>query len=284
MERQKRVATVHDISGFGRCSLTVALPIISAAGIEATVMPTALLSTHTGGLDGYSFLDLTGEMKKFADHWQSLGIGFDGIYSGYLGSDEQIGVVADFIGRFKRPETIVLIDPAMADNGKMYPSFSMDFAKSMAGLCAKADVIVPNITEACFMLGREFKDGPYTKDYIEDLLRALLALGPKKVVLTGVSFDDIELGAACLDGETGKISYYMSKRIEGYFHGTGDVYGSVLMSSLLCGKTLEQSIAEAVEFTHAAIMRTKEAGSDIRFGVNFEAGLGTLAQRLGNIH
>lgn len=281
MQKQKRVAAIHDISGIGRCSLTVALPIISAAGIECGVMPTAVLSTHTGGLEGYSFLDLTDEMSKFANHWQSLGFSFDGIYSGYLGSPRQILLVEDFICRFNGPQTLVLIDPVMADHGKMYSGFAPDFAKSMASLCKKADVIVPNITEACFMLGREYRDGPYDRAYIEELLSGLASLGPKKAVLTGVDFGDGALGAASVEG--GQIRYAMAKRIDGYYHGTGDVFGSVLVSALLKGKPLDESTAIAVEFTHDAILRTKEAGTDVRLGVNFEGGLGRLAQKLGNI-
>ena len=155
MERLKRAAAIHDISGFGKCSLTVALPIISAMGIEVSVIPTAVLSTHTGGFTGFTYRDLTGDMRPIAEHWNSLGIKFDAIYSGFLGSVEQIDIVTDFIDDFKEKDTVVLVDPAMADGGKMYTVFDMDFAKQMTRLCAKADIIVPNFTEAAFMLGEE---------------------------------------------------------------------------------------------------------------------------------
>ena len=148
MSAQKRVAAIHDISGFGKCSLTVALPIISAAGIETTIMPTAVLSTHTGGFTGYTYRDLTGDLRAIAEHWKSLELHFDAIYSGFLGSFEQIDIVKDFIDMFRADGNITVVDPAMADNGQMYSLFNMEFAKAMASLCAKADIVVPNITEA----------------------------------------------------------------------------------------------------------------------------------------
>ena len=276
MTHQKRIAAIHDISGFGKCSLTVALPIISAAGIEVAVMPTALLSTHTGGFEGYTYRDLTKDMRPIAAHWKSLGIAFDAIYSGFLGSFEQIAIVRDFIESFRREGSVVLVDPAMADNGKMYPLFNMDFAKEMAGLCAKADIIVPNMTEAAFLLGEEYREKPYTKEYIEGLLKKLSAIGPVKVVLTGVMFDENKLGAATYDGQTGEISYAFSAAIPGSYHGTGDIFASVMLAAYLNCKTLAQSAQIAVDFTHGCIQRTKNAGTDVRYGVNFEAGLPKL--------
>ena len=277
MSRQKRVAAIHDISGFGKCSLTVALPIISAAGIEAAIMPTAVLSTHTGGFTGYTYRDLTEDLRPFAAHWKSLGLKFDAIYSGFLGSFEQIEIVKDFIADFRRDGCVAVVDPAMADNGKMYTLFDMKFAKEMASLCAVADIIVPNITEAVFMLGREYKEGPYTKEYIEELLRALGGIGPSKVVLTGVCFDEKQIGAASYDKDTDEIFYALSDTIPGYYHGTGDVYASALVAAYLSGRNLADSARIAVDFVCGSIKRTREAGTDVRFGVNFEAGLRKLA-------
>lgn len=194
MERLKRAAAIHDISGFGKCSLTVALPIISAMGIEVSVIPTAVLSTHTGGFTGFTYRDLTGDMRPIAEHWKSLGIKFDAIYSGFLGSVEQIDIVTDFIDDFKEKNTVVLVDPAMADGGKMYTVFDMDFAKQMARLCAKADIIVPNFTEAAFMLGEEYRPAPYSKEYVESTLRRLSCLGPSKVV-----------HGSCIRRQTGRL-------------------------------------------------------------------------------
>ncbi len=282
MERQKRVAAIHDISGFGKCSLTVALPIISAAGVETTVMPTAVLSTHTGGFTGFTYRDLTEDMRPIADHWQSLNIGFDGIYSGFLGSFEQIDIVCEFIDKFKKSDdTVVIVDPAMADNGKMYTIFDMAFAKKMASLCAKADIIVPNFTEAAFILGEEYVEPPYSKEYVEGLLKRLAALGPKKIVLTGVTFDNEKLGSASYDAETETIDYCLSDIIDGYYHGTGDVYASAFLGAYLNGKTLAESAAVAVDFTRGSIQRTKDAGTDVRFGVDFERGLPKYIKDLG---
>ncbi len=280
MERQKRVAAIHDISGFGKCSLTVALPIISAAGVECTCMPTAVLSTHTGGFTGYTYRDLTEDMRPITDHWKSLDLKFDSIYSGFLGSFEQIDIVSEFIDKFGG-DALTMVDPAMADNGVMYTIFDEAFAKKMATLCAKADIVVPNFTEAAFMLGEAYVEPPYTKEYVESLLKKLAAMGPSKVVLTGVAFDNEKLGAATYDSLTGEISYALADRIEGYFHGTGDVYASALLGAVLNGKSLAEAAQIAVEFTCGSIQRTKEAGTDIRFGVDFERGLPEYIKKLG---
>lgn len=281
MERQKRVAAVHDISGFGKCSLTVALPIISAAGIETSVVPTAVLSTHTGGFEGFTYRDLTGDLRAFIGHWKSLNIGFDAVYSGFLGSFEQLDIVSELFDSFKTPETLIMVDPVMADNGKMYGVFPDTFAAGMAKLCSKAELIVPNITEAAFLLGREYKQGPYDRGFIEKLLGELALLGPRRVVLTGVCFDEDELGAASYDADTGRVCYSMSKRIEGYYHGTGDVFASALLSALIRGFSLDQATRISVDFTCGCILRTCRAATDRRFGVNFEAGLPEFIERLG---
>ncbi|MFA5449495.1 MAG: pyridoxamine kinase [Clostridia bacterium] len=276
MNAQKRVMALHDISCFGRCSLTVALPIISAVGYETAVIPTAVLSTHTGGFENYTYRDLTEDIEPIARHWQSLSLGFDAIYSGFLGSFRQIEIVKTLFEDFKTEDNIILVDPVMGDNGKLYSVFSKDFPQGMRTLCQNADIIVPNITEAVLMLDEEYREGPYTQSYIEILLKKLAAIGAKKVVLTGVYFDDIDLGAASYDAESGLVSYSFSKRIEGYYHGTGDVFGSALLGALLSDKPLETAVKIAVDFTTASIARTKAAGTDVRFGVNFEEGLGAL--------
>lgn len=280
MERQKRVAAIHDISGFGKCSLTVALPVISAAGIETSVIPTAVLSTHTGGITGYTYRDLTADMPGFAEHWKSLGLTFDAVYSGYLGSEEQIDIVSRFIDDFRRDGCFAIVDPAMADNGKMYALFDRKFAGAMRRLCAKADIIVPNITEACFMLGMDYVAGPYTKDFIEDILKRLSDLGPEKTVLTGVCFDEHTVGAASYDRATGETAYTLRDRFDGMYHGTGDVFASALTAALLKGKTLKKAVETAVVFTVGSIKRTAEGGMDHRYGVDFERGLGDFIKAL----
>jgi pyridoxine kinase len=270
MKRLKRVAAIHDISGFGKCSLTVALPIISAAGIETTVLPTAVLSTHTGGFTGFTYRDLTEDMAPVTAHWKSLDIRFDAIYTGFLGSFEQLNLVTHFFETFKTNDNIILVDPVMADNGELYKIFTPQFATGMRKLCEKADIIVPNLTEASLLIGEPYHPGPYTEAYIKELLKKLSDLGPKKIVLTGVFFNDVELGAATYDATTGEIAYAFEKRIPGYYHGTGDVFGSALLAAILNDFTLNESAAIAVRFTTSAIQKTASAGTDIRYGVNFE--------------
>ncbi|MCL2512526.1 MAG: pyridoxamine kinase [Oscillospiraceae bacterium] len=282
MEPQKRVAAIHDISGFGRCSLTVALPIISAAGVETAILPTAALSTHTGGLEGYTYRDLTEDIGPFMRHWKSLGLKFDAIYTGFLGSSEQVGLVLEFFGLFKTVGNIAVVDPVMADNGVMYSVFDRSFAAEMRRLCEKADIIVPNFTEAAFLLDEEYHEGPYTKEYTEKMLKNLASLGAGKVVLTGVYFDGEKLGAACYDSVSGGIYYAMAEKIDGFYHGTGDVFGSALTGALMNGKTLEKAADIAVNFTQKSIARTKKAGTDTRFGVNFEKGLGDYIKLVNN--
>ena len=278
MPEQKRVAAIHDISCFGKCSLTVALPVISAMGVEVSAIPTAVLSTHTGGFTGYTFRDLTEDIQPIVRHWQTLNLHFDAFYTGYLGSFEQIDLVRESFHALKSEDTLLAVDPVMADNGKLYAHFPKDFPAGMRKLCAEADLIVPNLTEAALLLNEPYVEGPYERGYIEGLLKRLSAIGPRRVVLTGVWFDDDRLGAASYDRDTGETAVSLAPRIEGYYHGTGDVFASVLVGALLNGCNLPQAVELAVDFTAASIRRTHDAGTDIRFGVNFEAGLSTLAQ------
>jgi pyridoxine kinase len=280
MKQQKRVAAIHDISGFGKCSLTVALPILSAAGIETSVVPTAVLSTHTGGFTGYTYRDLTEDIRPFIKHWKSLNLTFDALYSGFLGSFEQIEIIGELFDAFKTPDNVILIDPVMADNGVLYSIFTPDFAQEMKKLCRKADIIVPNITEASLLVGEPYVNGPYTEEYIRDLLKKLSDIGPRQIVLTGVFLDGSQLGAATYDAATGEISHLLSDRIPGYYHGTGDVFGSALLAALLNGFDLTAATRIAVNFTVASIQRTFDARTDIRFGVNFEQGVPELLREL----
>ncbi|GHV11363.1 pyridoxal kinase [Bacteroidia bacterium] len=284
MKRLQRVAAIHDISGFGKCSLTVALPILSAAGIEATALPTAVLSTHTGGFTGFTYRDLTEDIAPIAAHWKSLDLKFDAIYTGFLGSFEQLELVTKFFETFKTKDNLIFIDPVMADNGELYKIFTPEFAVGMRKLCEKADIIIPNLTEAALLLGEPYNPGPYSEIYIEDLLKKLSALGPKKIVLTGVFFNDQELGAATYDAETGEVAYSFEKRIPGYYHGTGDVFGSALLAALMNGFRLNEAAAIAVRFTTSAIQKTAEAGTDIRFGVHFEQSIPEFLKDLKLLH
>jgi pyridoxine kinase len=281
MNKQKRVLAIHDISCVGRCSLTVALPIISAAGFDTSVLPTAVLSSHTGGFEGFTYRDLTEDINSISDHWQSLGLKFEALYSGFLGSFEQIDLVANLFDRFSRDDTLIVVDPVMADNGVLYSIYSPEMAKGMAKLCAKADIIVPNLTEAAFILNEEYQSENYTQEDIETMLRKLAALGPQKVVLTGISFKNDKLGAAAYDSSTDKVSYAFNEKVDGYFHGTGDIFGSTLLSALLNDFSLEEAIQIAVDYTHQCIVLTVEADQERRYGVCFERALPYLIQRLG---
>ena len=277
---QKRVLAIHDISCFGKCSLTVALPIISSAGIECTVMPTAVLSTHTGGFTGFTYRDLTDDLLPILKHWKSLDLKFDAIYTGFLGSFEQIDIVSSIIDELRGKDTIVIVDPVMADNGELYSIFDPSFPSGMKKLCKKANVILPNITEAALLLEEEYRPGPYSKEYIQNLLQKLSSINNDRVVLTGVFFDEKDLGAATYDHVSGKTSFSLHKIIPGYYHGTGDVFGSAVVSSLVKDCSLERSADIAVNLTAESIERTRNAGTDIRFGVDFETGLKGFAETL----
>ena len=281
MLRQKRAAAIHDISCFGKCSLTVALPVLSAAGIETAVIPTAVLSTHTGGFTDFTYRDLTADMRPIMAHWQSLALRFDAVYSGYLGSFEQVEIVRDFIKMFRTEETLVLVDPAMADGGKLYQTFEPPFVEEMKSLCAHADLIVPNITEAAMLTGETYHEGPYQKAYIERLLRGLLSLGARQAVLTGVWFDERQYGAAGLGSGDRAPHYVFSPKVDGFYHGTGDIFASALLAARMNGRSLEESARIAVDLTCGSILRTKAAGTDLRFGVNFEEGLPAFIRALG---
>ena len=184
-----RVAAIHDMSGFGRCSLTVAIPILSAMGVQCCPLPTAFLSTHTGGFEGFTFLDMTDEMSKVADHWASLGLTFQAVYSGFLGSERQIGVVENFICRFRGPDTVVVVDPVMGDYGRVYQTYTAAMCNGMARLAELADVITPNLTEAALLLGQPYETLPAGEAGLREITERLSLGGRRSVVLTGASLD-----------------------------------------------------------------------------------------------
>ena len=274
-----RVAAIHDLSGFGKCSLTVALPVLSACGIETCCLPTAILSTHTGGLTGYTYRDLTGDMRAFYQHWQSLELTFEAVYTGFLSSPEQIDIVREAAATLKKPGAPVLVDPVMGDHGKLYRVFTPAMVDAMRALCQSATVLVPNLTEAAFLLCEPLLSGPRDAADYEALCRRLQALGPERIVLTGVSLAPELLGACCLDGR--EFSIHMTPRVPGAYHGTGDVYASVLLGALLRGRTLARATALAADFTRACIARTYARGTDPRYGVDFETGLSGLRDFVG---
>ena len=270
---QERILAIHDISCVGRCSLTVALPIISSVGIECSGLPTAVLSTHTGGFTGFTYRDLTEDMVPIDQHWQSLGIKFDAFYTGFLGSFEQIDIVKRLFTDLSHEGTRIYVDPVMADKGKLYSVFGPDFPAGMRQLCEMADVIMPNLTELSFMLGIEYRDGPYTREYIASVLEQARVFGVKQIVLTGISYETGKVGAVYMDYETGDTGEVMRNEIPGYYHGTGDVFSSAFVGAFESGLTLRDAVTAAVNFTVGSIVRTYDAKVDIRYGVNFEAGL-----------
>lgn len=281
MEKQKRALAIEDISCVGRCSLTVALPVLCAAGIDASILPTAVLSTHTGGFTGYTFRDLTEDIAPIAAHWRSLNLQFDAIKTGYLGSLEQISLVDSLISEFRRPETLVLVDPVMGDNGKLYAHFSADFPAHCRSLCRQADILVPNLSEASFLLDSPYLPGPHTEAQIREVLQRLAELGPRHIVLTGVHFNESELGAACYDTQSGSIEYAFAPRIEGFFHGSGDVFACSLLDGLLLNMPLPEAVQLAVDFTQHTVALTAALAQERRYGVCFERALPMLMKRLG---
>lgn len=267
---QTRVLSIQDISCFGKCSLTVALPVISAMGVETCIIPTAILSTHTGGFTGYTWRDLTEDIPKIASHWKTLDLAFDALYTGYLGSFEQIGMVEDVFSEFGK-NAIKFVDPVMGDNGKLYTGFTPEFAARMAELCGKADVIVPNMTEACYMLNREYRPGPYEEEEIKDILLALTGLGCSVAAMTGVVLKSSpdKQGVMAYDRRTNNFCSYYSENLPVKFHGTGDVYASAMCGSLALGRSLELSIQTAVDFTVECIKKSI-GDTDHTYGVRFE--------------
>ena len=275
----KRILTIQDISCVGKCSLTVALPIISAFGVETSVLPTAVLSTHTA-FRGFTFRDLTDDLQSITQHFKSQNINFDALYTGYLGSFKQLNIVKEIFDTFKTKNNFILVDPVMADNGKLYAGFDISFAKEMALLCSKADIIVPNLTEASFMLGTEYIPYGYNEEYIKNLLKKLADIGSKKVVLTGVSFEDQNIGVYCYDRESDNFFYYAQERIPTSFHGTGDVFASTLCGGLTIGKPINDALKIAVDYTVESIKNTINNENHNWYGVDFESALPYLNNKI----
>ncbi|MBQ2757033.1 MAG: pyridoxamine kinase [Clostridia bacterium] len=275
----KKVLTVQDISCVGQCSLTVALPIISACGIETAILPSAVLSTHTGGFSGWTFRDLTDDIPGIVDHWEKEKISFDAIYTGYLGSKRQIALVKDIFARLAVKGGVKVVDPAMADNGKLYYGFDEAFAHEMATLCGAADIALPNITEAAMMTDMPFLAEGYDESYIKELMSRVLALGAKTVVLTGVSYKEGELGVAVLSKGDSAISYYFHERLPKSCHGTGDIFASAFVGGLVSGKTALEAATLAADFTVAG-MRITQQDDTHWYGTKFEKALPMLIAAL----
>ncbi|MBQ9897632.1 MAG: pyridoxamine kinase [Synergistaceae bacterium] len=274
MRKIKRVLSIQDISCLGKCSQTIALPVLSALGSEAVMLPTALLSTHTM-FKNFTFKDLSDQIEPIINHWKSEGVKFDAVYTGYIGSEAQIEQVKNIFKEFKDKDTLIFIDPVMADNGKLYPAFDMNYVKKNAELCACADIIVPNITEACFMTGVEYKE-KYDENYIKLLLDKLNKLGAKINLLTGVSLEDGKTGVMGYDNIKGEYYLYQNKRINAVYHGTGDLFSSVCVGEILKGLDWRDAARIAADYTAHTIEVTLESPEKPWYGVNFEETLPEL--------
>lgn len=275
----KKVMTLQDISCYGQCSLTVALPIISSCGVETIILPSAVLSTHTGGFTGFTFRDLTEDIPKIMNHWQSEGISFDCIYTGYLGSITQIDYVYELRKNLLKNDGLLIVDPAMADNGKLYSGFTKDFEKSMAKLCGTADIILPNITEAAFMTDSELILQNHTEEYITSLISKLSSLGAKKVILKGVSYEEDKIGIAVYDSQTKDLNYYFTDKEKRSSHGTGDCYASAFTGAIMQGKDILAAASLAADFVLECLRQTNDDDNH-RYGVKFERALPMLVSAL----
>ena len=275
-----RIAAIQDISGFGRCSMTVVLPVLAAMGGQCCPLPTAYLSAHTAfpPSEKAAFLDMTGQMAGSMDHWAELGVTFDAIYSGFLGSADQIGLIEELYRRFRRESTLVLVDPVMGDHGVPYRTYTPAMCARMGELAAQADVITPNLTEAALLLGEPYEAVPGDEAGMRRWLERLSLDGKRSVVLTGVTFAPGRVGAGCLDRADGSMCFPMAEEVPAHFPGTGDLFASVVLGALLRGGSLADAAGRAVEFVQHCAARTLALGTPPLEGVQFEPLLGELAQ------
>ena len=274
-----RVAAIHDLSGFGRCSLSIVIPTLSAMGAQCCPLPTAYLSTHTGGFTGNTFLDLTDQMAGVTQHWKNEGVNFDAVYTGFMGSREQMALTADFIRTFKTANNRVIIDPVMGDHGKPYRTYTADMCAAMCELAALADIITPNRTEAAILLGVPYEDIHLdSEESCRKWAQALSLNGRRSVVLTGISLTDDTVGAVCYDRKTGETAFARAKRVQESFHGTGDLFASVLTGALCRGRPLGEAAQTAADFVSLAVARTAAQPFSEREGVDFEPLLWRLGQ------
>ncbi len=274
----KRILTIQDISCFGKCSLTVALPILSSMGIETVILPTSVLSTHTL-FKGFTCKDLSDQLAPITDHWKAEGITFDAIYTGYLGTEEEIDTVIGIIQKFRNENTLVFVDPAMGDNGKLYPAFNEHYARKNADLCAVADITDPNLTEAAFLTGLPYRE-TYTEAYVKEMLTALAALGTKTPILTGVSLREGKTGAMGYDAEKKEFFHYQNERVPAAYHGTGDIFSSVLAGAFVLGIERTDALKTAADYTAHTIAETLKNPGNPWYGVDFEATLPELSDTI----
>lgn len=268
MKETTKILTIQDISCFGQCSITVALPMISAFGIETAVLPSAVLSTHTSGFTDYTVRDLTEDLPAIRKHWESEGILFDAIYTGFIASAEQMDYIKDIIDSRLNPDGLVFVDPAMADHGEFYNGFDQDFADEMGELCKLGDFILPNTTEACYILHRPWKE-KFTKEEMLEMAQELSSFTKRYVILKGYENEDNELGMIVLDKKDSSVQIVYNDKVDYVSHGTGDVFASSFVGSVIVGKSPTQAAKIAGEFTKKAIEKTI-GDENHKYGVKFE--------------
>ncbi len=276
----KKVAAIHDLSGFGRASLTTVIPILSTMGIQVCPVPTAILSTHTSNFTGYSFIDLTDYMEEHIAHWKKLNLEFDCIYSGFLGSPRQIKIVSDFVDHFGHKDNLVVVDPVMGDNGSLYGTMGEEMVVEMRKLVSKADIITPNFTEAAFLLGEKYKETT-TEEEVKNWLVRISEMGPKIVIITSVPDEKINefeknMSVIAYNKEDDVFWKVSCKYIPVSYPGTGDAYTSVLIGSLLQGDSLPVAIDRAMQFVTQCIKASYGFKYPSREGVLLERNLNTL--------
>ncbi len=282
MEIQKKIALINDISCLGRCSLTAAIPIISACGFESVPLPTGVFSAHTE-FDGFVCADLTDKMQAFADHWKNLGVRFDAIYTGYLATKEQAETVKRFLIDFKKSDTLCIVDPVMGDNGSFYNRIDESFVSEMRFLCAMADIITPNVTEAEMIAGVDCTKPPYSLDHIKELLISLRNLGTPKIVITGIESEDGQIGCAVYDSETRKANMFFTPKSEGRFPGSGDVFAASLTAAVMHGKAFTDAVQIAMSFTCDCVEKTALCDTPRSYGLRFEPQIHKLIQSMKEV-
>ena len=273
-KRPARVAAIHDLSGFGRCSISVILPVLSAMGVQVCPVPTAVLSSHTGGLGDPVIRDLTDYIEPALRHYQSLGVEFEAVYTGFLGSGEQVDCCLEFFKAY--PKALKIVDPVMGDNGRPYRTCTPELRRRMSELAAAADIITPNITEAAMLLEESYPAAPLTRSEAKSMLLRLSHMGPKRVVITGAELAQGGLASLGHDGENGSFWYVPCEYIPVHYPGCGDIYASVLLGAELSGASLPIAMARAAAFTELCVKTTYSYGSDPRYGVMLESVLGSL--------
>ncbi len=271
--QNKKILTIQDISCYGQCSITVALPILSAFGFETAILPSAILSTHTSGFKNFTVHDLSDEIPLIVNHWKNEGIKYDVLYSAYLGEVRHIDLVLEIKKDLLKDNALFLVDPVMGDNGKLYPAFDMNYVEAMRRLVKEADIIIPNLTEACYLVNEEYKE-KYDESYILNILNKLNKMGAKNVVLTGVSYKEGFIGIASLI--KGEYHYYEHRRIPKSYHGTGDVYTSSFLGEYLKTNDINKAIELAASFVVEAITNTLDDPTH-NYGVKFESVLSKYA-------